>query len=83
MARKGRGPTSRERRRSGGLSLLLAYAFGLLCVVGGVLVLVFGSPHSQDGSEVTAKDLTSLGAGMIVLGLLAIGLTMFLQRSRK
>ena len=88
MARRSRKPDARERGASGPWRgsrwafLGVAYLFGLLCMVGGVLVMAFGGSHGEQSAEVTRGDLVLWGVMMIVLGLAALGLTLLIQRSK-
>jgi len=81
MAERKRKPPTRRRSGPSWVPLLLSYGFGLLGIVGGAMVLVFGRADTADDAAVGAGGIVPVGVGLIVLGVLAIGLTAFLHRS--
>lgn len=73
--RAARGPLS------GWGFFLAACGFGLACIAGGVVVLVFEGDRRQVADPaVPSMGLT--GGSLIAMGVVAIGLTVFLLRSK-
>ena len=63
------------------LPLALAYAFCLLCLVAGILVLIYGGQEPSADREANPNAVTQVGIGLLALGLLAGGLTAYLHRA--
>jgi len=61
------------------LPLAAAYVVALVCVAGGVLVLVFGAVEPQAGEQPVKGSVTRLGVVLIVLGVLAAALTGYMR----
>ena len=83
MAKKRDKSAARRVGTTGWGFLLAAFAFGLLCVAAGVLIIVFGAGHAQDGAELTSRDVVFVGCGMIGLGIGAIALTIVIRRLQR
>jgi hypothetical protein len=83
--RKKRRPTpAREPQRGGGLGFLLgALGFGALCVVAGVLVVVLGAGVTHEGRALPAREAGRVGYWLVALGVVAIGLSLFIYFSRR
>ena len=82
--KKRRQPPSKPAEEGGGIGFLLgALGFGLLCIAAGVLMIVLHLAYSRDGAELTSKETGTAGYWLIALGVVAIGLSLFIYRSRK
>ncbi|MFP4056536.1 MAG: hypothetical protein ACLF0G_06685 [Candidatus Brocadiia bacterium] len=82
MARKPKRARGTGTGRPSRAFLAMAYAFGLLCAGGGVLILVFGTGFEAPSGRAARGDVTLTGVLMIVLGLVAVGVTAVIQRTR-
>ena len=60
-----------------------AVGFGLLGIAAGVLIVVLRVAYSRDGAEMTTKETGTIGYWLIALGVVAIGLTLFIRYSRR
>jgi len=63
--------------------LFLAYGFGVLCALAGVLVMRFGTGSIQSQAPVAPGDVPAIGWGLIGLGVLSTGLCVVIQRTGK
>lgn len=78
---KQRPPTKTSGGDGGGLGFLLgALGFGVLCIAAGVLIVVLGVGGSGDGAATTASETPMVGYWLIALGVVAVGLSIFIYR---
>jgi hypothetical protein len=63
--------------------LLAGCGFGIAFIAGGVLVRIYGSGYEREGSGVPTRDVATVGGYLIAMGVVAIGLTVFLVVSRR
>jgi hypothetical protein len=59
--------------------LVLAYLFAVVCIAAGVVVLAFGSGEPGTDVLVGTGDVPMVGWMLIVLGVLAAGLSVAIQ----
>jgi len=83
VSRRKRRQAARPRGLKPHLPLIIAYAAGLLCIGGGVVVLAFGAAEPQGGELPAKGSVTHLGVSLIALGLLAIGLTGYMHWTKR
>jgi len=79
--RQSKGEGRRGKPRATRWPLVLAYGVAAAIVAAGVLVLVFGGPAPEHGIDVKHGEITQLGVGVMILGVLTGGLTALLQWS--
>jgi len=83
VGKKRQGPEAAERHGSRPIPLLVAYGFGLLCGVGGILTLIFGAGHAGQDAGVEGGDVAALGYMLIGMGLAAAVLTAVIQWTKR
>ena len=82
--KKRRQPPSKPAQEGGGIGFLLgALGFGLLCIAAGVLIIVLHLAYTRDGTELTTKETGTAGYWLIALGVVAMGLSIFIYRTGK
>ncbi len=79
MALKRRGPVPKPRRGTAWLSVVAAYAIGVVFVAAGALVLLYGKEEPQAGKEEPQGSVAHIGIGLVCLGLLALGIVGYMH----
>ncbi len=79
MAKRSRKP-KKEARPGGWAFVLVAFGFGLLCIVVGAVVLLMGSGAEVGETAILPQDVSTIGYWMIGMGVAALALTVFIWR---
>ena len=82
MAKRKPRVRQKPKGRTNWLPVVAAYAVCVGCAALGVLVLIFGKPEVSPEGEVIQGAIPRIGITLIVLGLLATGLTGYLHWAR-